>query len=779
MRITTMKSLAGIKSAVRLSSVHTAFLLLVAISLGGPARPTAAAEADAPPAVTTFSFELPRATFTSAGIYDDQGRLVRILWTQRQLDAGRHSGRWDGKDEFGAAVPAGTYSFHVVANGSRYRNVGAIGNSGPAPTPEAHTPTGLLSVAVDDQGAVYTANGWDEAGADFKKWDAEGNSVYDARYQIRNGNPNGAPYAIAVDDEAIYCAMGGWAREPWNHKQQLQRFARRDGKHQRFTKVDDKAGHVQVYEWPEKLIPPGTPPQDAELMREPLRALAISGDTLLVADALGGKVRRYHKVTGQPQGDFGVPLPGALAVAPDGRDLGGPRAQARERLLGARPEDRPGAPRPRRGGRPGLRPWRAALRGRQRGRAGQDLRRRRRQGGVAAHAGRKGQGRRSGGGPRSSGSGASPSIPRGTSSPSRPSRPAGPGSPDGRPQGKLLWEHFGCEFVSLGNYGRQRPRRLLLDDLPPLPAGRPRRPASGNTSAARSAGGPPTRATSTACLACCGSARQTSGSCRPATGSRSTASKRARMRLASILGAGDPDAEGKRGKPGQWSWSDAAGDGQVSPQEVRWFKRPGEARYAVFGVDVDSKGDVWFGELHSKAIWTVPMAGLDVRGNPTYDWSKAREVIPRTAPRWSSSRTWSSTPRTARSTRWAGRNPGPRPRATRSGWAARRWSASTRRGKRLWAVPLPQVCVGMDVIPGGNGGVIVGTGRKAELLHYTADGLLIGSVGPGKAMASRAAGSTTTPAWPSTAIPATACWTCLPRTTTSSASAGTASTTAT
>ena len=57
------------------------------------------------------------------------------------------------------------------------------------------------------------------------------------------------------------------------------------------------------------------------------------------------------------------------------------------------------------------------------------------------------------------------------------------------------------------------------------------------------------------------------------------------------------------------------------------------------------------------------------------------------------------------------------------------------RGKRLWAVPLPAVCVGMDTIPGGKGGCIVGTGEKAELLHFAADGLLIGSVGPGEAMA--------------------------------------------
>ena len=95
----------------------------------------------------------------------------------------------------------------------------------------------MASVATDAKGAIYTANGWDEAGADFKKWDADGNAIYDGRYQMRNGNPNGTPYSIAVDDTTIYCGMEGWASKPWNHKQQVQRFALSDGKLQSFTHV--------------------------------------------------------------------------------------------------------------------------------------------------------------------------------------------------------------------------------------------------------------------------------------------------------------------------------------------------------------------------------------------------------------------------------------------------------------------------------------------------------------------------------------------------------------
>lgn len=47
---------------------------------------------------------------------------------------------------------------------------------------------------------------------------------------------------------------------------------------------------------------------------------------------------------------------------------------------------------------------------------------------------------------------------------------------------------------------------------------------------------------------------------------------------------------------------------------------------------------------------------------------------------------------------------------------------------------LAEAPVGMDTIPGGKVGCIVGTGKNAALLHYNAGGLLIGSARPGAAM---------------------------------------------
>ena len=168
-----------------------------------------------------FQFTLPRPGLTSAGVFDRSGKLVQVLWTVKPLDAGTFTRSWNGDNQFSQTASNGPFEFRVVVNHAIYRNVGAIGNSGMPSDVKNHTPTTMLRVAVDRQGAVYTANGWDEAGADFKKWDASGQSVYDANYQIRNGQPNGQPYAIAVDDQYIYCSMGGWAHKPWNEAQQL------------------------------------------------------------------------------------------------------------------------------------------------------------------------------------------------------------------------------------------------------------------------------------------------------------------------------------------------------------------------------------------------------------------------------------------------------------------------------------------------------------------------------------------------------------------------------
>ena len=59
-----------------------------------------------------------------------------------------------------------------------------------------------------------------------------------------------------------------------------------------------------MYEWPSKQIPEGTPEDEAEQMKLPLRSIAVSGDTLFVADYLGNRVLKFDKVTGESKGEF-------------------------------------------------------------------------------------------------------------------------------------------------------------------------------------------------------------------------------------------------------------------------------------------------------------------------------------------------------------------------------------------------------------------------------------------------------------------------------------------
>jgi hypothetical protein len=685
-----------------------------------------------------FGYELPQAAATSAGIYDKDGRLVRVLWTREQKPAGKATAQWDGQDQFGKPAPSGTYEFRVVANRATYANVGAIGNSGRAPTPEAHTPANMGSVAVDSAGGIYTANGWDEAGADFTKWDAAGNVVYDGRYQMRNGQPNGAPYSIAVDGSTIYCGMEGWASKPWNHKQQVQRFSLSDGKLERFTDVPDKFGHIELYEWPEHQIPSGTPAVDAELMRMPLRALAVSGETLLVADALAGKVRGFNKVTGRLEKEFAVKLPTALAVDQSGRiwvghEHGKVSVFSADIIRIAQPLNHLGEI--------------VALAFDPDGRlcvadraAGKVL--------IYNVNGEKADWARSFGQPAKAGDRAADHFfqlrgvavdPKGFMVTIQTEPAGGARVARWTPDQKLAWEHFGCEFVSLGNYGADNPdtfysmsfHRYHLAD--------------------RAAG----RWDYTGCMVSEKPGYQSDVHGVPRllklgdhkfwfmpTGDgvqvyrvdeRGTEHG---MRLAAILGSSSPDVQGNpRGSNGgQWSWSDTSNAGKLSQADVQWFKKPGQGRHAVFGVDVDLHGDVWFGELNTHAIWTVPMAGLNSAGNPTYDWSKAREAVRNdTSPlEFQANMAQRAEDGSIYAIGWS--KPWPSPKDNPFWMGGSTLARFDAHGQRLWAVPLPEVSVGMDTIPGGEGGCLVGTGKNAAVLHYSADGLLIGSISPGAAM---------------------------------------------
>jgi flagellar hook assembly protein FlgD len=72
---------------------------------------------------TTIAYELAEAATVKLAIYDLRGMQVRVLEAGSR-PGGRHQTIWDGQDDQGRAVPAGTYFCRLsTAQGSQTRKL--------------------------------------------------------------------------------------------------------------------------------------------------------------------------------------------------------------------------------------------------------------------------------------------------------------------------------------------------------------------------------------------------------------------------------------------------------------------------------------------------------------------------------------------------------------------------------------------------------------------------------------------------------------------------------
>jgi hypothetical protein len=150
-------------------------------------------------------------------------------------------------------------------------------------------------------------------------------------------------------------------------------------------------------------------------------------------------------------------------------------------------------------------------------------------------------------------------------------------------------------------------------------------------------------------------------------------------------------------------------------------------------MDVDARGNIVYADLSTPSIREIPIGPPDARGNPTYDWKDAKDIIPKDQsplkfePNMAQRADDGSVYAFGWSARW------PQPKNNPFWMGGTTLARFDKAGKPLWAIELPKLCVGLDVIPGG-GGCIAGIGNGARLLHYSPDGLLIGAMEPGEAM---------------------------------------------
>lgn len=669
-----------------------------------------------------FAVNLPQKALTSGTVVDAAGQKVRSLWQLVDRPAGNFEGDWDGLDDTLKPVPAGAYTLRVMLNPGEYKNVAAIGNSGQPPNPDGHIPMNIAHLAVDRDLQIYSANGWDEAGHDWHVWDKDGKSVRNANFVIRNGDPNGLTYRVCVDDRYFYCGYFCHNGMGKPGSQWLERFDRATGKAAPWPKGTRRDGVLMALPVPE------TPDW-------PLTDLAVVGNTLLVGNSRDGQIMQYDKTSGALLGSFAFANPGpfvpdgkgrlwvvqdksnvvvvdqqgqgqvlatplknqgeigGLDFAPDGKTLYvADHKSSQLRLF--KIDDTTATPLKVMGqkAQPGdaqpdhfYQLWDVAV--------GSD-------GSVVT----------------------SDHLPVGGSRLVR-----------WKPDLTFGWEQLGLEFTGNGNYAPGEPgvvTSTLFHRYRVEPkTGQWRFDGNlytgGNVAGGQWHGSPKW-------VVLGGNKFFFFGI---GDGMQAYRLQGNALRFVAAIGGRSPDPTGESDKQalGQWTWTDANGDGKVDETEITWFKKPGEGRYGAFGMNVDPHGNVLFCEQGARQVIMLPMLALNPAGNPTYDWAKAKPLMeadtgpvkfaPSMAARTEDQRLYAL----GKSERGIYPPPAGSGPAWMAGWVLGKWDP---RGKLLWMIPLPNACPALDVIPGGHG-VVCGYFASANLWQVNSDGELIGMAKPG------------------------------------------------
>src|SRR5216110_2826696 len=117
---------------------------------------------------TSFTFTLDEPCKTSAGVFLQDGTLVRTLWSKVRFTAGVHSAVWDGLNDLTNAVSAGIYQIKLLQHNTEYVWDGAIGNSSAELSgPTVHSAFyPMRSMAIGGTNGFYVT-GYNEGKYDF------------------------------------------------------------------------------------------------------------------------------------------------------------------------------------------------------------------------------------------------------------------------------------------------------------------------------------------------------------------------------------------------------------------------------------------------------------------------------------------------------------------------------------------------------------------------------------------------------------------------------------
>jgi DNA-binding beta-propeller fold protein YncE len=745
--------------------------VVLGVSLRAEAPAAEAPSGSPTPAVRKsyeFSCTIEKPGLTSAGIFDSSGRLVRVLWTMKEVkEAGILEGKWNGNDGDGKFAPPGEYTWKVVVNRSKYDNLGTIGNTGQPPTTSGHVPVFLEGVAVDAKGGIYTVHGWDEPHFSVIKWSPEDGG---AEFNTDNAVGEALLRGIAVEPDGSYAYVTGLQDLSDGAKTKFSIWRIKLVPGRKTSKVEDfsKAGRsIAVCERSAEFLENASA-KDRELISMPLLSLALHGDVLFATDALRGRVLLYDKRSGELKKEIPVPLACGIAVEPSGQIWVG---HEHEKVSVLSPEgDVLATP------ISDLKDVRALsfLEGKlyvaDRG-AGQ-VRIYKVEGNdvwlekTFGEAGRPGDRVPE----RFTSIGAMALDPHGNVI---IADRAGPGSRMQKfnPGFKQFWQQMGLEFVSQGTFSNDDPDTLFSSTRN---AYRLDRKAGGweFLGSARTDKsneyfghfetthrGPPRIVRfgeKDFFYFLAGDGIAVYHIDPPEDEFRGPT-----LKLVAALAGAEPLPDGTMPKIAWkpenrflWSWHDEQGDNQLQKEEITFAATPENPKgweWPMGGFTVDEKGWIWIASYvrrppnprQESTVWAIPPKGPNRLGNPVYDWDSAQLVVtdqagPDALEIPKGDLQWKLVGRSCSDGMIYGLASARKAGAPQEGGL--HMGSNVIMGFREtspespgpistadWAVVLPKVSVGLTPIPGGRGGVLIGGDPwRGGVRHYTKDGLLIG-----------------------------------------------------
>jgi sugar lactone lactonase YvrE len=264
------------------------------------------------------------------GVTRPGGQIIRTLLTRAMRPAGEQTEHWDGLDDDGQPVPAGSYEIRALTQGGlKPRFVASVHNSG---TPPWATEDGTgsmsgdhgypVSAAADAAGNVYLLWTFNELGSGIQCMNAEGRKTWGG--YLDWGVFDGGYTALAYDDAAglVYVAMDGANTKPDQpNRGGIYAFNAKTGRRASVCGGKDK---LLVTEWSKELAkekPHGPLTREKmeagaygpEHLGANLVAMAVGGDRIYASLYLEDKIIAIDKATGRIAESYAVPKPAGLA----------------------------------------------------------------------------------------------------------------------------------------------------------------------------------------------------------------------------------------------------------------------------------------------------------------------------------------------------------------------------------------------------------------------------------------------------------------------------------